>query len=85
MLPRVRPMDLLRLGVPLDDPDFIFEIKFDGFRAWPTSARRCKLVSRKGHAYKRFAGLIRWHPRALALSRAPNAGSWVTLEPSSRS
>jgi bifunctional non-homologous end joining protein LigD len=29
----LRPMRLLRLPEPFDHPDFMYEVKFDGFRA----------------------------------------------------
>ncbi len=41
---------------PFDDPDFLFEVKFDGFRALAyVEDGHCELVSRKGHVYRRFA------------------------------
>jgi bifunctional non-homologous end joining protein LigD len=43
---------------PFDHPDFLFELKHDGFRAlahvWDGN---CELVSRKRNAYKSFQGL----------------------------
>jgi bifunctional non-homologous end joining protein LigD len=43
---------------PLDHPDFLFELKHDGFRAlahvWDG---QCELVSRKRNAYKSFEEL----------------------------
>ena len=54
-LPKVRPMDLIQVSTPFDDLEFVYEIKFDGFRALAyVDDGRCKLVSRKGHTYKRF-------------------------------
>jgi len=32
VLPRIKPMRLRRLEEPFDDPDYIFELKHDGFR-----------------------------------------------------
>jgi len=29
----LRPMRLLRIPKPFDHPDFLYEVKFDGFRA----------------------------------------------------
>ncbi len=43
-------MDLLQLRAPFDDPDFLYEVKFDGFRALAyVEDGHCELVSRKGH------------------------------------
>ncbi len=45
-------------GHPFDDPDFLYEVKFDGFRALAyVEDGHCELVSRKGHVYRRFAEL----------------------------
>lgn len=58
MLPRFTPMPLARLAVPFDHPDWIFEVKYDGFRALAyIDGGRCELVSRNGNAYKSFGAL----------------------------
>ena len=33
MLPKIRPMRLRQVKEPFDHPDYIFELKHDGFRA----------------------------------------------------
>jgi bifunctional non-homologous end joining protein LigD len=33
MLPKILPMRLTRVAKPFDDPDYVFELKHDGFRA----------------------------------------------------
>ena len=35
----LRPMRLLRIPEPFDHPDFVYEVKFDGFRAIPSRVR----------------------------------------------
>ena len=35
--PRIPPMRLVRLPAAFDDPDWLFEIKHDGYRQWRTS------------------------------------------------
>jgi bifunctional non-homologous end joining protein LigD len=41
-----------------DDPDFLFELKYDGWRALAyLEDRHCELVSRKGNALKSFESL----------------------------
>jgi bifunctional non-homologous end joining protein LigD len=57
-LPKIQPMQLSRIATPFDHPDFLFELKHDGFRALAyISDRKCSLISRKNHAYKSFAPL----------------------------
>src|SRR2546429_5016547 len=50
-----------RLAVPrepFDDPDWLYELKYDGFRALAyIESGSCKLVSRNAHLYKSFPGL----------------------------
>ena len=53
-LPKLSPMALIQIPAPFDDPDFLYEVKFDGFRALAyVDDGRCELVSRKGHIYCR--------------------------------
>jgi len=53
MLPRIQPINPLRIQTPVDDTDFICEIKHDGFRALAHSeGGSSKLVSRKQVVYK---------------------------------
>jgi ATP-dependent DNA ligase len=33
VLPSIKPMRLQRVAKPFDNPDYIFELKHDGFRA----------------------------------------------------
>jgi ATP-dependent DNA ligase len=47
-----------RLDAPFDHQDWIFELKYDGWRALAYIAGgSCRLVSRNGNAFKRFADL----------------------------
>src|SRR5262249_26376532 len=46
------PMRLASRREPFDDPDWLYEIKYDGFRALAQiESGACQLVSRKGHIY----------------------------------
>ena len=45
-------MPLGRLPEPFDHPDWVFEIKYDGFRALAYVDDVCSLVSRKAHTFK---------------------------------
>ena len=51
-------MPLARLHAPFDHPDWIYELKYDGWRALAyIEGGTCRLVSRNGNPFKRFAGL----------------------------
>jgi bifunctional non-homologous end joining protein LigD len=53
--PRFDTAQLSLVRTPFDDPNFLFELKHDGFRAlahiWDGN---CELVSRKRNVYKSF-------------------------------
>jgi len=51
-------MPLARLAEPFDHQDWIFELKYDGFRALAAIENgRCRLISRNRNAFKSFPGL----------------------------
>ena len=56
--PRFDTAQLSLVRTPFDDPDFLFELKHDGFRAlahiWDGN---CELISRKRNSYKSFQAL----------------------------
>jgi bifunctional non-homologous end joining protein LigD len=55
MLPRVQPINPSRIAAAFDDPDWVFELKHDGFRAVAyVESGSCQLVSRKDIIYKSF-------------------------------
>ena len=57
-LPKIEPMKLSLRSKPFDDPDWIFELKRDGFRSLAyVSDGACKLVSRRLNVYRRFRHL----------------------------
>jgi bifunctional non-homologous end joining protein LigD len=54
----MHPMRLARRLEPFDHPDWIYEIKFDGFGALAyIDEGKCRLVSRRRHEYKSFREL----------------------------
>jgi ATP dependent DNA ligase domain len=58
VFPQFDPMPLASLHAPFDHPDWIFELKYDGFRALAyIEAGACRLVSRKRTQYKIFPQL----------------------------
>src|SRR5437870_138290 len=57
-LPNFTPLPLKRRRDPFDHRDWLFELKLDGFRALAYVERDgCRLVSRNGNTFKRFAPL----------------------------
>jgi bifunctional non-homologous end joining protein LigD len=53
-----QPMPLRRRPTPFDHPDWVFELKLDGFRALAVIRHgRCQLISRNGHAFNSFEQL----------------------------
>ena len=59
MTPSVTPAALQRLPEAFDHPDWIFELKYDGYRALAfVEPGRSRLVSRKGHIYRQFQPLV---------------------------
>ena len=58
MLPRVQPIAPVRAKAPFDDPGWLFDLKYDGFRALAYLEQgRCRLISRNGNLMSRFADL----------------------------
>jgi bifunctional non-homologous end joining protein LigD len=56
--PHSELMPLAFLRAPFNHQEWIFELKYDGFRAVAyIEAGQCRLVSRRGTAYKSFPQL----------------------------
>jgi ATP-dependent DNA ligase len=72
MLPRCQPLPLIAKPRAFDGAEWLFELKYDGFRALAYIERgRCRLVSRNGHAFSSFDSL------ASSLGRIPNEGGVI--------
>ncbi|HWQ52963.1 MAG TPA: hypothetical protein VN442_04710 [Bryobacteraceae bacterium] len=57
-LPRFTPMPLARLPAPFDHPSWIYELKYDGFRALAyIEDGRARLVSRNENVFRSFPEL----------------------------
>jgi bifunctional non-homologous end joining protein LigD len=57
-LRKIEPIRLSLCSEPFDHPDWIFELKHDGFRALAYIADgKWQLVSRRRNFYKRFGSL----------------------------
>ena len=58
MLPTFQPVPVLRRPHPFNHSEWLFELKYDGFRALAHLNRgKCWLVSRNGHPFASFAEL----------------------------
>ena len=84
-LPVIEAMKLSRIAAPFDNPDFVFELKYDGFRSLAYIADgRCSLVSLHKTYYQSFDSL----KTALAQLKAKTAildGELVCLDSEGRS
>lgn len=57
-LPRVEPIAPVRRREPFDDPEWLFDFKYDGFRAFCYLEQgHCRLISRNGNLISCFASL----------------------------
>jgi bifunctional non-homologous end joining protein LigD len=80
-LPRITPERLARLPEPFDHPDWLFELKWDGFRALAyVESGACRLVSRNDHTVKTFPGLCESVAGAVGLHAAILDGEIVALD-----
>src|SRR5437763_16751115 len=75
-------MPLGRTRTPFSHPDWIFEIKWDGFRALLYSdTEGVRLVSRRRNVFKSFPGLCEGLARDLQSRRCALDGGIVALDP----
>ena len=80
-LPQFSPMPLAVLGQPFDHPDWLFELKYDGFRALAyVEDGSVRLISRKSNAYKSFPALCRSVGESVRVQDAILDGEIVHLD-----
>src|SRR4030095_1290539 len=73
-------MRLLRVPEPFDHPDWLYEVKFDGFRALAhVNGHHCQLVSRNGHVFKSWPYLTEEIAHAVRAHSAVLDGEIVCL------
>ena len=66
---------------PFSHPDWLFELKWDGFRALAFVERgECRLVSKNGNAFKSFLSLTRALPKEVRVKSAIPDGDIVCLD-----
>src|SRR5215467_10018469 len=81
LMPSFQPMPLNRRAGAFNHPDWLFEIKWDGFRSLAYIEHgRCRLVSRNGNEFKSFPVLNGALPLECRASRAVLDGEIVCLD-----
>src|SRR6266702_2765265 len=76
-----QPMPLLKRAAPFDDPDWIYELKMDGFRSLAIVEHgRAQLLSRNGHPFASFSELGNQIAAALPNTRAVIDGEICLLD-----
>jgi hypothetical protein len=69
----LQPMPLLRRSLPFDGPDFLFELKYDGFRSLAVIEGREELFEHVRHS-ESVAG---WHSCAIACEAGDDEANWA--------
>ena len=77
----LQPMPLRRRSLPFDDPNWIYELKMDGFRALAIIEHgRAQLLSRNGHPFASFSALAESISDSLPNARAVTDGEICSLD-----
>ena len=85
-LPRVDPTKLSLCAQPFDSPDWVFELKHDGFRVLAyLDNGNCKLISSRQHAHETFVVLRAALARTVKVQNAILDGEIVFLDSRGRS
>jgi bifunctional non-homologous end joining protein LigD len=85
MPPQFTPMPLQKRKGAFDHPDWLFELKYDGFRALAhVDGGGCRLVSRNAHAFGSFEALRDDIADAFRRTRAVIDGEIVCLDENGR-
>ena len=84
-LPLVEPVIPERLDRPFDDPAWLFEPKYDGFRGLLyVTHRDCHFRSKRGNLLRRFQDLCHWVRQELPVKEVILDGEIVALDPEGR-
>src|SRR5215472_9857707 len=84
-LPRVQPIIPTWRKEPFDDPDWLFEFKYDGFRGLCYLEQgRCYFISRNGNMLSRFDALADQVGRLLDVDEAIIDGEVIAVDESGR-
>src|SRR2546425_6942701 len=81
MVFQFQPMPLLKRAAPFDDPNWIFELKYDGYRSLAIIENgRAQLLSRNGHPFASFSALAESISDSLPNVRAVIDGEICSLD-----
>jgi bifunctional non-homologous end joining protein LigD len=84
-LPLVEPIVPVLYPAPFDGPEWLFEPKYDGFRALLyLSGRECRFRSKRGNTLRRFEQLCYWVREELTERDVILDGEVVALDPEGR-
>jgi bifunctional non-homologous end joining protein LigD len=84
-LPRVQPIIPISRKEPFDDPDWLFEFKYDGFRALLYLDKGCgRFLSRNGNTLTRFDSLARAVAAELEVTEAIFDGEVIAADETGR-
>ena len=85
MLPSVQPIAPIRMTEPFDDPAWLFDFEYDGFRGLCYLQQgRAHLISRNGNPMHRFAGLCDKIAAALDVDDAILDGEVIAADETGR-
>ena len=81
MLPQLFQQPLRKRKAPFDHPDWLFELKYDGFRAmaWIEN-RRCRMISRHGNHFSAFTELEKLIESGLSANNTVLDGEIVCVD-----
>jgi bifunctional non-homologous end joining protein LigD len=86
MLPQISPSPLTSLKEPIGHPNWVYELKHDGFRGiLYVDREQAWLISRNGNKFRRFDPLLKQVLRSLKKQRAILDGEIVVLDEKGRS
>jgi len=81
-----KPMALFRRAEAFNHPDWVFEVKHDGFRGLAyVEGEHARLLSRRGNPYRSFGELCGWMRRHLKVENAVLDGEILCLDSEGRS
>jgi bifunctional non-homologous end joining protein LigD len=84
-LPVVEPIVPVARGVPFDDPAWLFEPKYDGFRGLLYVTRQeCHFRSKQGNVLKKFQELGYWVREELRVKEVILDGEVIALDSEGR-
>ena len=85
ILPRVQPIIPTRRKEPFDHPEWLFDFKYDGFRAvCYIEQGRCRVISRNGNVLSRFKALGDQVAAALDIDEAVIDGEVIAADETGR-